>query len=134
MVQELLLKTRLLINGIRIDQSAYDGVCEKYKEQVHHLFEYDFDLHTESHYPAEMRLPGGSIVQVRLNKGSSFLVRRQGQDLILEENMKEISTIEWLERPEFYNFKTSTGKPMTSIAELVGEDCIKEMLILFMNN
>ena len=42
----------------------------------------------------------------------------------LEEGTREIATIEWLERPAFYDLKTSVGTPMTSIAELVGEDCI----------
>ena len=71
-----------------------------------------------------MRLPGGTVVQVRLNERSPFLIRREEDTLRLEEGTREIATIEWLERPAFYDLKTSVGTPMTSIAELVGEDCI----------
>ena len=124
MRDELLLKARLLVDGVRISDSAYEGVGKQFKEQVHHLFEYDFDLHKERPCPAEMRLPSGTVVQVRLNESSPFLVRRQHDELILEEQSREVSRVQWLERPAFYDLKTSAGTPMTSIAELVGEDCI----------
>lgn len=124
MQADLLLKTKLLVDGVQIAKSALEGVGEIYKEQVHHLFEYDFDLHHSHVCPAEMRLPNGSVVQVRLNSRSPFLVERNGNSLVILEEGKEITEIEWLKRPDFYNQKTSTGKPMTQIAELVGEDCI----------
>ena len=123
-LNESLLKARMLVDGIRIADSAYEGVGQQFKEQVHHLFEYDFDLHHTRACPAEMRLPGGTVVQVRLNERSPFLVRRQGEALRLEEGSNELARVEWLERPAFYDLKTSAGTPMTSIAELVGEDCI----------
>ena len=62
MRDELLLKARLLVDGVRISDSAYEGVGKQFKEQVHHLFEYDFDLHQERSCPAEMRLPSGTVV------------------------------------------------------------------------
>ncbi len=124
MENELLLKANLLVDGIRVDKSALAGVGRQYKEQVHHLFEYDFDLHGPSVQPADLRLPAGSVVQVRLNHRSPFLIRRCDELLVLEENGKELTTIEWLERPEFYSMKTVGGRAMTSIAELVGEDCL----------
>ena len=124
MRDELLLKTRLLVDGVQISDSAYEGVGHQFKEQVHHLFEYDFDLHHARACPAEMRLPRGTVVMVRLNERSPFLVQRHGEELVLEERSEPISAVEWLERPAFYDLKTSSGTPMTSIAELVGEDCI----------
>lgn len=124
MREELSLKARLLVDGIRIDKSALEGVGQEFKEQVHHLFEYDFDLHTTGACPAEMRLPRGSVVQVRLNHRSPFQVVRRGDVLTLLEAGREITSLEWLKRPQFYSQCTSDGKPMTTIAELVGEDCI----------
>lgn len=124
MRNELLLKTRLLVDGIQIAKPALAGVGEEYKEQVHHLFEYDFDLHQDHVCPAEMRLPLGSVVQVRLNSRSPFTVERSGDSLVVVEDGKEITEVEWLKRPDFYSKRTSQGQPMTSIAELVGEDCI----------
>lgn len=124
MKNNLLLKARMLVDGIRIEDPAYEGVGGEHKEQVHHLFEYDFDLHQERRCPAEIRLPGGTVVQVRLNARSPYLVRRIAGRLVLEELGQEICEIEWLARPGFYDQKTSQGTPMTSVAELVGEDCI----------
>lgn len=124
MRNELLLKARLLADGVRVGASALAGVGREYKEQLHHLFEYDFDLHKTRAYPADMRLPRGSVVQVRLNARSSFLIERRGDVLILEEAGRELTTVEWLKRPAFYDLQTSSGTPMKSVAELVGEDCL----------
>ncbi len=123
-LNEPLIKARLLVDGVRIAESGYEGVGQQFKEQVHHLFEYDFDLHQTRACPAEMRLPEGTVVQVRLNESAPFLVRRDSGNLRLFEGSRALATIEWLERPAFYDLKTSAGTPMTSIAELVGEDCI----------
>lgn len=124
MRDEVLLKARLLTEGMRIDPTALAGLGTLYKEQLHHLFEYDFDVHLKQAAPSEMRLPGGSNVQVRLNERSPYLARREGDTLFVEMGGQRLSTIEWIERPAFYSRKTSFGKPMTSIAELVGEDCL----------
>lgn len=121
---EILLKARLLVEGVRIDDPALRGVGGEHKEQVHHLFEYDFDLHTTRLYPAELRLPGGSVVQVRLNARSPLSVDRRDGALMLEEAGRAVTTLQWLERPAFYRLHTTSGTPMPSIAELVGEDCL----------
>src|SRR3990172_10254904 len=99
MRSELLLKARLLVDGVRVGEAALEGVGRQYKEQLHHLFEYDFDLHKTRACPADMRLPQGSVVQVRLNGRSPFMIDRRGDVLVLEDAGREISTVEWLERP-----------------------------------
>jgi hypothetical protein len=124
MRDELLLKARLLVDGVRTADSALAEVGSRYKEQVHHLFEYDFDVHKEHAQPSEIKLPGGTVVQVRLNDRSPFMVHRRGDVLMLEDNGREIGTLDWLERPAFYGRSTSSGKPMNSIGEMVGEDCL----------
>ncbi len=124
MRDEILLKARLLTDGVRIEGAALAGLGCQYKEQLHHLFEYDFDVHKTHLAPSELRLPGGSIVQVRLNERSPYLVRPEGAELFVECRGERLSTLEWIERPAFYSRKTSFGLPMTSIAELVGEDCL----------
>ncbi len=124
MRNEILLKARLLTDGVRIDGEALAGLGSEYKEQLHHLFEYDFDVHMTHLAPSELRLAGGSIVQVRLNERSPYLIRRESSELYVECGGKRLSTLEWIERPAFYAQKTSFGQAMTSIAELVGEDCL----------
>jgi hypothetical protein len=124
MQDELLWKARLLVDGIRLDPSALEGVGTTWKEQLHHLFEYDFDVHQSHRSPAEFRLPGGAVVQVRLNERSRYFVTRAGGELRVEEHGLPLFPIEWLARPAYYSQTTSVGLPMTSIAEMVGEDCI----------
>lgn len=124
MRNELLLKARLLVDGVRVDESGLAGVGEQHKEQVHHLFEYDFDVHAAHVQPAEIRLPGGSVVQIRFNHRSPFLIARRDGVLAVEELGRDPVPVEWLARPKFYDLRTASGTPMTSIAELVGADCL----------
>jgi len=91
---------------MRIADAALEGVGRDYKEQLHHLFEYDFDVHKSHLTPAELRLPGGLVVQVRLNERSPYVVRRDDTGLYVEDCGQRLSNIEWLARPEFYSRKT----------------------------
>jgi hypothetical protein len=124
MRDELLVKARLLTEGLRVEPAALEGLGREYKEQLHHLFEYDFDVHTSHLAPSELRLAGGSCVQVRLNRRSPYVVRRQGDELFVEGWGETLSSLQWIARPAFYSQTTTSGLPMTSIAELVGEDCL----------
>lgn len=124
MTNELLWKSRFLVDGIRISPEANTGVGGVYKEQLHHLFEYDFDVHKGHEAPAEFWMPEGSVVQVRQNARSPYVVHRRADATYIAEGNRHICDIEWLKRPAFYGRRTAAGRPMTAIAEMVGEDCI----------
>jgi hypothetical protein len=124
MRDELQLKARLLVDGVQVSASALEGVGGPHKEQVHHLFEYDFDVHAADRQPAELQLPGGSVVQVRMNHRAPFRVERSDGALVLLEHGRDPIEVSWLPRPAFYDETVSSGRPMTAIAELVGADCL----------
>ena len=39
------IKAELLVDGVNIDASALHGVGEKYKEQIHGVFDFDLESH-----------------------------------------------------------------------------------------
>ncbi|MFN7922195.1 MAG: hypothetical protein U0Q16_18980 [Bryobacteraceae bacterium] len=72
---ELLGKVRLPVDGVRVEPGAMPGAGSLHKEQLHHLFEHDFQVHGGHRSPAGFRLRGGSVVQLRLNQRSRYVIR-----------------------------------------------------------
>lgn len=126
-IDPLLLKARLLVDGVRVAPEALAHVGGRDKEQAHHLFEYDFDVDLEGHYahrqPAELAFDD-VVVQVRLAQDAALCVRGGPDGLVLEEHGRELTPVRWLPRPDFYSRATASGRAMWQIAELVGEDCL----------
>ena len=77
--QELALKAELITEGVAITQEALDliqpGVIAQ--EQVHSLFEMDFDTH-DFELPSGYDLPNGLSVGFRWNKRSSNVITADG--------------------------------------------------------
>lgn len=125
MIDYLLLKAALLTEGIRADKESLKDIGTKYKEQNHGLFGWDFETHVDVKLPDDFYLPDGTIVQYRLNSSSPYNVRKlEGEKLILHHNDQEICEVKWMNRPEYYNQKTSSGKKMVKIGQLGGKDCL----------
>jgi biotin synthase-related radical SAM superfamily protein len=123
-VEEIEIKSHLLVDGVRIAAEALEGVGERFKEQGHWLFDWDFDFHADNVLPDNLRLPGGTIVQLRSNSNSPFLIRREKGALVLEKNGELLSELNWIPRPKYYTKTTSDGVPMKRVAQIRGEDCL----------
>lgn len=120
----LLLKATLLTDGIRSDSESLEKLGIEYKEQNHGLFGWDFENHIDIKLPDDFYLPDGTVVQYRLNSKSPYNVGKVGNKLILYFNEEEICEIKWMERPKYYNKKTSNGNEMVKIGQVGGEDCL----------
>lgn len=120
--QEIALKANLLQDGLRIGPAAMEGVGTRYKESENWQFTWEFGEVRREQTPAELKLPLGTWVQVRPNEESHYLVRREGDALVLEKRGKSLTTVQWAERPKFYSRKTSDGVEMWKIGQLRGDD------------
>jgi hypothetical protein len=125
------LKCELLVEGLRLEDSAREGIGVRYKEQVHFIYEWDFSYHRGIIYPQDFVLPtspegppafdasgivkDGLVVMFRANEHSPFLIRRNGEQLILEKNGHYLCQVRFTPRPEYYGKKTSDGVPMNNI-------------------
>lgn len=119
----ILLKAALLTDGICADSESLEGLGTKYKEQNHGLFGWDFENHIDVKLPDDFYLPDGTVVQFRLNSKSPYNVRKENKKLNLYFNNQEICQVRWMERPEYYNQKTTNGNEMVKIGQIGGEDC-----------
>ena len=124
MIDSLLLKASLLVEGVRADVESLTGLGEQFKEQIHGLFGWDFEDHAGIPLPDDFTLPDGTVVQFRLNSRSAYHVRAHGALRVLYRNSTEICDVEWIRRPDFYRRPTSGGEEMVRIGQIGGEDCL----------
>ncbi len=124
MTDYLLLKAKLLTEGIRSDDKSLEGIGTIYKEQNQGLFGWDFENHQKLKLPDDFYLPDGTVVQYRLNRLSPYNIKKEEDKLLLHNNGEFICEVKWMHRPEYYNQKTSSGKEMVKIGQLGGEDCL----------
>lgn len=125
------LKCDLLVDGLRLDPSAREGIGTVYKEQVHFIYDWDFDHHHGEVFPADLVLPtgpdeppafdelgivkNGLIVMFRANSGSPFLIRRDGDRLRLEKSGNYLADVAFTPRPTYYGLGTPDGIPLQQI-------------------
>jgi len=124
MNNNLLLKAALLTEGICIDIESLKGVGIKYKEQNHGLFGWDLENHIDTKLPDDFCLPDGTVVQFRFNSKSPYRVKTYKGKLQLYLNDTELCEIKWIERPVFYNSKTTQNTDMVKIGQIGGKDCL----------
>jgi hypothetical protein len=122
MVDFLLLKARLLTEGIRTDAEALGEVGTRYKEQNHGLFGWDFENHPELKIPDDFQLQDGTVVQFRLNLQSPYALRLNGERLHVCKGEETICGASLIPRPDFYARKTEGGNDMIRIGQVGGKD------------
>ncbi len=84
------LKAELLVDGVNIDASALEGMGEKYKEQIHGVFDFDLESHEHQKLPAEIILEDEMLVPFKKNSASPFIVKRNNGSLFLEYNGRHV--------------------------------------------
>jgi len=115
---------------VELDDSALKGVGKEYKEQIHWLFEWDFERHDTAKIPDDFELQDGTIVQLRKSSISPFTIKANNGSLVLEHEKKFVTEVNWLPRPGYYSSKTDDGEVMSKVAQIRGADCLS---ICYMN-
>ncbi len=118
MENSLFLKAALLTEGVRADSESLREVGTKFKEQNHGLFGWDFENHIDLKVPDDFCLPDGTIVQFRLNSKSPYHVKAHEGKFNLHFNDSELCEVNWIERPIYYNAKTTHGNDMIKIGQI----------------
>jgi hypothetical protein len=124
MIDFLEIKAELLVEGIKADSDCLEGLGQSYKEQNHGLFGWDFEDHPGVLLPDDFLLPEESVVQFRMNRRSSYRVRRLQKDLVLFRGEEELCSVRWIPRPGFYGRSTSQSGEMVKIGQIGGADCL----------
>jgi len=121
------LKTELVVEGLKLHESAQEGIGTQYKERIVFLFDIFLNSQEGVTYPAEFILPAspgkkpkvdelgtledGLTVSYKNNDNSSFQLRRNKGTLILEWNGTYITDVDFYPRPKYYGRQTRDGQP-----------------------
>jgi len=123
-VDYLRLKAALLTAGVSAAPEALVGLGERFKEQNHGLFGWDFEDHVDSVLPDDFSLPDGTVVQFRQSSLSPYRVEVDGGRRVLLERGQEVCPVNWIERPAYYGRADSAGRPMVKTGQIGGADCL----------
>ena len=82
--KEIELKLALLIEGIRIEESALEGVGTIYQEQLYEFFDWDH-AKAAPKIPCGIVFPQGSILDIRQNPTSPFALTREDGQLLVKK-------------------------------------------------
>ncbi|MFA7268314.1 MAG: radical SAM protein [Sterolibacterium sp.] len=135
MEQEIFHKAGLLVDGANIEPAACEGVGETIMEKVWWLFVYDLQKQSGlKNVPDYIIFPKGTMVDFRWNPDSPYWIRKNDGILYLEKSGKFVCPIEFVERPEYYSKKTSSGTPMKNVGTLRGKHGLMVCSPLFCSN
>ena len=126
------LKIKLLLNGIRIDESAFWGLGKEYKE-----YQYGYNdsnwikQEKRALIPSELLLPGNIVVAPHLRPSSPYLIKRIGEDMkIIDERSQNIlSSISYLPRPKIWDLKMSDGSSVKEYLNIYGSNCLNLFIV-----
>ena len=111
-----LIKAGMFMSGVRLDDSAYEGVGTTWKED---LGQYHYNpsagLRRPQIPPHAAWLPHGLYSPLYLDADSPFVLRREKETLYLFLEDLRLFPLELDERPAYYSRTTSTGVPMANI-------------------
>ena len=114
--QELAVKTALVTDGVNITKEVLNFIKPgtRVQEQVHCLFEMDFENH-DFELPSGFDLPFGLTVPFRWNPAASHTVVLDGDRTILVNKGEQLGEVHFHKRPQYYSSLTSDGKDMSTI-------------------
>ena len=114
--QELAVKTALVTDGVNITKEVLNFIKPgtRVQEQVHCLFEMDFENH-DFELPSGFDLPLGLTVPFRWNPAASHTVVLDGDRTILVNKGEQLGEVHFHKRPQYYSSLTSDGKDMSTI-------------------
>lgn len=120
---ELRAKAALLTDGVRVERSALVRAAVS-KRQKHWLFDWDFESHVGEELPENLTLPEGTLVQIRKNSKSPYLLRAEGDTLVVEYDGQVFAEAAFVSEPAFYGEKGSDGIELAKSVQVRGQDCL----------
>lgn len=126
LLRELQLKNELMIAGTNAAPNIFQhlDLGGKYQEQVHALFEFDHETHSDIEFPCGFLSPSGFRIPFNWDRKSPYAVEWENGRFYLTHNGHELFTVDFYERPAYYRLKTADGTPMKNIATYNQEGAI----------
>jgi len=124
--KELEAKIGAVVEGININPSIFKSLDlgGEFQEQVHFLFERDYEQHVGVKLPIGYQTPGGLNVPFRWDRRSRYAIVYDNGQYYLTFKGEQLFPIDFFKRPQYYNKKTSDGTWMATVAPYQLDGCI----------
>ena len=126
------LKLKLLINGIRIDESAFYGLGNIYKEYQYGYNDSNWINQAKRQViPSELVLPEDIVVAPHLRPSSPYLIKRIADSMFVIDEVKDeiVSTIDYLPRPKIWDIELSDGSKLKEYLNVYGTNCLNLFIV-----
>ncbi len=111
-----LVKSALFMSGVRLDDSAYEGVGTTWKEDLgQRHYDPDARRSRDRAVPHALLMPHGACLPFSIQESSPFALCREGGQLYLYLGDFRLFAAELEARPAWYSRDTSTGVPMRHV-------------------
>jgi hypothetical protein len=124
--QELAIKNAAMVEGISFNPAIFRklDLGGTYQEQVHTLFEMDHEHHVAISFPCGFRTPHGLHVGLRWDNRSQFSLTLDDGVYHLRDQGKILFEVDFDKRPKYYDYSTSDGVKMKTVASYGKEGVI----------
>lgn len=126
------LKLKLLINGIRIDDSAFFGLGDTFKEYQYGYNDSNWIKQAKRQViPSELVLPGEIVVAPHLRPTSPYIIKRESETMYVIDDLKDevVSTIGYLPRPKIWDIELSDGSKLKKYLNVYGANCLNLFIV-----
>lgn len=126
------LKLKLLINGIRIDDSAFFGLGDTFKEYQYGYNDSNWIKQAKRQViPSELVLPGEIVVAPHLRPTSPYIIKRESETMCVIDDSKDevVSTIGYLPRPKIWDIELSDGSKLKKYLNVYGANCLNLFIV-----
>lgn len=126
------LKLKLLINGIRIDDSAFFGLGDTFKEYQYGYNDSNWIKQAKRQViPSELFLPGEIVVAPHLRPTSPYIIKRESETMYVIDDSKDevVSTIGYLPRPKIWDIELSDGSKLKKYLNVYGANCLNLFIV-----
>lgn len=111
-----LVKSALFMSGVRLDESAYEGVGTTWKEDLgQRHYDPDARRSRDRAVPHALLMPHQFCIPLSIQESSPFVLRREGGQLYLYLGDFRLFAGELEPRPGWYRRDTASGIPMRHV-------------------
>jgi hypothetical protein len=114
--ETFLVKSALFLSGVRLDESAREGVGTRWKEDLgQRHYDPDAGAGPGGLVPQSLVLPHGLYLPLSFDDASPFTLRRERGTLYVELGDLRLFPVEFEPRPAYYDRSTASGVAMRHV-------------------